>query len=186
MSTKTRRRFDAALKAKVALEALPHQARVAELAAKYEVHPNQVYAWRRQLITGAPGMFGSPSADTGQDAKVAEQHAEIARLRVVQDHFIAEVRSMSRPQRRAMIDHSHADLSMLRQCALLGLARSGVYRRPSEPNPQQLQLMRLLDEQCQATPSFGSRRMTAAHREIGYRVNRKRVQRLIRMRLPLG
>jgi transposase-like protein len=186
MSTKTRRRFDAGLKAKVALEALPHQARVAELAAKYEVHPNQVYTWRRQLIAGATGMFGSPSADTRWDVEVRDLHAEIARLMVVHDRFIAEVRSMSRPQRLAMIDHSHADLSVLRQCALLGLARSGVYRRPSEPNPEQLQLMRLLGEQCQATPSYGSRRMTTALREIGHRINRKRVQRLMRMRLPSG
>jgi transposase-like protein len=51
MSKKTRRRLDAELKAKVALEALRNQAKVAELAAKYQLHPNQIYAWKSNCST---------------------------------------------------------------------------------------------------------------------------------------
>ena len=45
MSKKTRRRLDAALMAKVALEALRNEAKIAELAVKYQLYPNQIYAW---------------------------------------------------------------------------------------------------------------------------------------------
>jgi transposase-like protein len=57
MSKKTRRRVDAQLKAKVALEALRNEATIAELAAKYQLHPNQIYAWKKQLLDGATAFL---------------------------------------------------------------------------------------------------------------------------------
>jgi putative transposase len=88
---------------------------------------------------------------------------------------------MTRAERVAMIDRGRADLSVRRQCALLGLARSGVYREPAAPNPEELALMRWLDEQYLATPFYGSRRMAAELHLAGRQVNRKRVQRLMRV-----
>jgi putative transposase len=88
---------------------------------------------------------------------------------------------MNRAERVAMIDRGRTDLSVRRQCALLGLARSGVYRQPTAPDPEELALMRRIDEQYLATPFYGSRRMTAALRLAGRQVNRKRVQRLMRL-----
>ena len=60
-----------------------------------------------------------------------------------------------------MVDRGHTDLSVRRQCALLGLARSGVYRQPAARDPEELARMRCIDEQCLAAPFYGSQRMTA-------------------------
>jgi putative transposase len=87
---------------------------------------------------------------------------------------------MSTPDRRTLLDRDHAQLSIRRQCALLGLARSGVYRPPAAANENDLALMRRLDELFTAWPFLGSRRMTAMLRAEGHVINRKRVQRLMR------
>jgi putative transposase len=72
-------------------------------------------------------------------------------------------------------------LSVRRQCELLGLSRSGLYYEPAGESPEDLRLMRLIDEQYTACPFYGSRRMTEWLSERGEEVNRKRVQRLMRI-----
>jgi putative transposase len=79
-----------------------------------------------------------------------------------------------------MIEVQHPGLSVTRQCHLLGLPRASYYHR-RRPEPQaNLRLMRLIDETYLADPFFGSRQMVRWLRRQGERVNRKRVQRLMR------
>ena len=79
-----------------------------------------------------------------------------------------------------MIEVGHPDLSVRRQCELLGLNRSSLYYEPAGETPENLRLMRLIDEQYTAYPFYGSRRMTRWLIAQGEEVNRKRVQRLMR------
>jgi transposase len=89
MSKKTRRRLDAGLKAKVALEALRNEATVTELAAKYQLHPNQIYAWKKQLLDGATAVFGGGAGKDGShEAELTELYAKIGQLTVERD-FLA-------------------------------------------------------------------------------------------------
>jgi putative transposase len=87
---------------------------------------------------------------------------------------------MSAPDRRVLVERGHDRLSIRRQCHLLGIARSGVYRPPRPANDDDLWLMRRLDELFLAWPFLGSRRLTALLRAEGRSVNRKRVRRLMR------
>ena len=87
---------------------------------------------------------------------------------------------MSAPDRRARLDRGHPRVSIRRQCQLLGVARSGVYRRPRSANDNDLALMRRIDELFTDWPFLGSRRLTAMLRAEGSAVNRKRIQRLMR------
>ena len=72
-------------------------------------------------------------------------------------------------------------MSVRRQCELLGLSRSSLYYEPGGEAAEDLRLMRRIDEQYTARPFYGSRRMTIRLNERGEEVNRKRVQRLMRV-----
>ena len=87
---------------------------------------------------------------------------------------------MSAPDRRARLDRDHSVLSIRRQCTLLSVARSSVYRLARPGNDDDILMMRLIDELFTAWPFLGSRRLTVMLREKGYSINRKRVQRLMR------
>ena len=82
--------------------------------------------------------------------------------------------------RRAKLVRNHPHLSVRRQCAMLGIARSGVYRAPRPANDDELGLTRRIDELFTRWPFLGSRRITEMLRAEGQAINRKRVQRLMR------
>ena len=77
------------------------------------------------------------------------------------------------------MERDHAEISVRRQCALLGVNRSGLYYEPVGESEQNLLLMRLLDEQYTRTPFYGTRKMTEWLATVGHAVNRKRVRRLM-------
>jgi putative transposase len=87
---------------------------------------------------------------------------------------------MSVPDRRSMLDRKPGKLSIRRQCQLLGIARSGVYRLERPANDNDVGLTRRIDELFTQWPFLGSRRLARLLRDEGHRINRKRVQRLMR------
>ena len=78
-----------------------------------------------------------------------------------------------------MINRTHS-LSLVKQCQTLAVIRSGLYYHPRPDSDADLKLMRLIDEIHLNRPFLGSRRITDALRALEYRVNHKRIQRLMR------
>src|SRR5690348_13732216 len=80
-----------------------------------------------------------------------------------------------------MVECMNPALPISRQCRVLALPRSSVYRKPAEVDAEDLAIMALIDRHYLVRPYYGSRRMAAWLATQGHRVNRKRVQRLMRL-----
>ncbi len=78
-----------------------------------------------------------------------------------------------------LVDPGHPEISLRRQCQLLGVNRASWYYQPAGETAENLRLMRLIDEQYTRTPFYGTRRVAAWLRQQGQAVNRKRVARLM-------
>jgi len=89
--------------------------------------------------------------------------------------------SLNLETRRGLIEPSHTKLSIQRQCKLIDLYRSAYYFLPARENPENLAIMRLIDEKYLVHPFYGSRKFVPYLKEKGFMVNRKRVQRLLRL-----
>lgn len=87
-SKKARKRIDAALKAKVAVEAIKGQQTGAQIASQYGIHANQISTWKKQALQGLPEVFGrgkgkgKGSTTEGSEAHLSKLYEEIGRLKV--------------------------------------------------------------------------------------------------------
>jgi len=176
-----RRKFNGSFKAKVALAAVKGDRTMAELASEFGVHANQITKWKRQLLDGLPGVFSDGHREDlrQQQTPTDRLYQQIGRLRVELD-WLKKNLALTLEEKRAVVEPVHEQISLRRQCELLGLSRSSLYYRSQAEEGYNEQLMRLMDEQYLQTPFYGVPRMTEWLRRQGHAVNEKRVRRLLR------
>ena len=156
---RTRRRFSAEFKAKVALEAIKGHETVAELATRHGLHPTQIAAWKREAVEKIAQVFRREEWQAeprrGTDEAACQDRSACRGT----GFFVESLRSLSLDRRKTMIDPGHSRLSIVRQCELVSISRSSFYRAPTPESAENLVLMRLIDEQFLETPWYGSRQM---------------------------
>ena len=144
--------------------------------------PIQVSQWKRQLLDGASELFirgkQTKDKDEGQ-AKEAELYQQIGRLQMELEWLKKSLSYSDARELRKLVDHDHPDLSVSRQCVLLGLARSTPYYRPTPVRESTLRIMARIDVLYLEDPCSGSRRMVDYLARDGIPISRDRVRNLM-------
>ena len=169
-------------KARVAMEAISGRKTIQEIAADHGIHPIQVSQWKKQLLEGASELFsrGKKSQAKDESGQEAELFQQIGRLQMWTG--VASKKNLScsdARELRKLVDHGHPELSVSRQCALLGLPRSTLYYRPTPVRESTLRIMARIDALYLEDPCSGSRRMVHYLGEEGIPIS-DRVRNLMR------
>ena len=100
MPRRPRRNHSPAFKAKVALEAIKGEQPIIEIAERFDVHPNVITKWKRQLLEGAPQVFLACEGDKEDGPDVAKLHAKIGELTMANDFLSGALGRVDGPSAR--------------------------------------------------------------------------------------
>jgi hypothetical protein len=130
------------------MEAISGRKTLQETGADHAVHPIQVSQWKKQLLEGASDLFTRGKKTQAKDesqAKEAELFQQIGKLQMELEWLKKDLNCSDARELRKLVDHDHLELTVTRQCELLGLPRSTLYYQPVSVRDSTLRLMARID-----------------------------------------
>ncbi|EKE01809.1 MAG: transposase IS3/IS911 family protein [uncultured bacterium] len=180
------RKWSAAAKFKIALQALNGNTPLTEIFEHYKVSQGQVHAWKKQLLEQGSQLFKKQekpvalksAKNKGRQIKrqLQEQIDDITKER---DFLKRQLLRNKQIDLRQLVDFDNTKVSLRRQCELLDLNRSTIYYDKKPPILDSNDLLNEIRSLWEKNPSYGYRRITKELRDKGVVANHKRVQRLM-------
>lgn len=190
--SKKKKIYSPDFKAKVVLELLSGQHSLNELAQIHQIAPATLSSWHRQFQERAAQIFQSGPSD--QEEALAQKEEEIAVLQQKVGQLSIEcdwlkknlTKSLDHKERTELVTPENETLTVKRQCELLDVNRTSVYRTKEEridhgESEENLTLMTIIDKIHLEHPAWGYRKIAHYLRNSGHDINRKRVRRLMRL-----
>ena len=139
----TRKKHDSKFKVKAALEAIKEHETLNELAVKYEVSPVMISRWKKEFIENSSVAFEAPKVDDTVLEKEKDRYLRVIGDLQMQLDFAKRVSKklgIERDTRKELVSPEH-NLSLSKQCAILGLNRTSIYYTPKGESKENLEMM---------------------------------------------
>ena len=165
------------------MDAISGRKTIQEIATNHAIHPIQVSESKRKLLDCPNELFtrGKKSKDKEEgQAKEAELFQQVGKRQMELEWVKKRLSCSDARELRKLVDHDHTELSVSRQCALLGLPRSTLYYRPMPVRESTLRIMAKVDALYLEDPCSGSRRMVDYLAREGIPISRDRARNLMR------
>ena len=188
MSTK-RKSYSADFKAKLVLEVLEAEKTVNEIASKYEVLPASLKSWKKQFLENMSLAFDkSTVVKEYKDEIVTLQKdndalaKKVGNLTIEKDFLEGKLVSLASSKERKELLDTKLNISVNKQCKLLGISKSSLYYQPIKPfgTDSKIKLLDAINNIYSDFPSYGYRRITKQLQKDGYNVGKKIVKKAMR------
>ena len=184
--SKKRKSYTPEFKTKVVLELLKEEDTAATIASRYGITVQTLNQWKKKFLENATLAFdiGEATKEYRQKIEKLEKENEalaktLGKTTIERDWAVGKLKSLDSSIKKGLVDSKLNNLSMTRQCRLLGLNRSGLYYRPRGVSEHDLKLMRRIDAIYTERSTMGYRRIHARLKEEGWRVGHNKVHRLM-------
>ena len=182
--------YTAKFKSDRVLEVLSGEETLGAIAARHNLNPNVLRNWKKEFLEKAPQLFDGANQKRGLAAAEREKEAAYEELLKTVGQLTIERDWLKKNQSKCLglitkksLVSAHSDLSIERQCELLGLNKSSFYYRPVEKSPDQLQredvIRAAIDRWHTKMPYLGCRRLVVKLTDEGLKTNRKEIKRFM-------
>ena len=187
MSTK-RKTYSAEFKAKVVLEVLEGEQTLNKIASKYEILPKNLQNWKKQFLENMSLAFDKSTVvkeyknEIEELKKSNDQLAKkVGNLTVEKDFLEGKLKSLVSSKGRKTFIDTKLDISLNRQCQILGISKSSLYYKPVKKysSEYELQLLNAINDIYSEFPYYGTRRIVTALKNMGYNIGRKLVKSMM-------
>lgn len=182
MGSTIKRQHSPEFKTTVVLDILKQEETISQICSKYSIHPTQAKMWKAKALEILKNGFSGQSIGgqiKSRDSLIEELYKQTGQLKVELD-WLKKSWDLSLAEKRSIIDPGNTDISIRRQCELIGLHRSNLYYEGKpEVSEEDRNVMNAIDRVYTKCPFYGIVRIKEQLNQDGMLVNHKKVQRLM-------
>ena len=187
MSAK-KKTYSADFKAKVVLELLSEGSTLNQIASKYEITQQSLLSWKKQFLENASQAFESSKMSSEYKKEIQELQATNDKLAkalgnttIERDWAVKKLESLDLLSKKSLIDVQAQDLSLSKQCDLVGVSRASLYYKSKPISAINLQILNAMDEIYTDNPDYGYRYIHKQLIEDGFAVGKHRVLKYMKI-----